>query len=228
MRFTFSIHIPLFRGDDISVTVFRHGERTLEVIMFREIADRDFHEGIMPYIGGLATEIAKRVGKAWIDCFLVFSGRGYQPDGYHALLAGRWPAQSYALATVTNGASTAEHDKLDGSGGDPVLGLPCNHYVVPRIVIIGCLNLAYSQPGLLTISAGGAERDMVEAQLADFAERANKVSTNDPEALLEYQGEGLVMAWGVGVWYAFRGDILRNEWSQRWKAGDQSRVLAST
>lgn len=224
MKFTFSIHIPLERGDDPSVTVLQHVDRKLNVIMFREVMDRDFHGGVMPYVARLATELANKISRPFIDCHLVFSGRGYQPDGYHALLAGRWPAQSYSLVTMENGEG---HDRLQGSGADPGLYYPINHFVVPRLSIIGVLNLAYSEPGLVTIAVGKAETRLVESQLADFAQRANKISTNDPEALLEYKGEGLVVSWGVGLWHAFRADMLRNEWGKRWDQGPQSSVLAS-
>lgn len=229
MKFVFAIHIPLFRGEDISVTVGYMKGKTLDVIIFREVPERDFHDGVMPYIARVAGEIAQLVKQAWIDCYLIFSGRGYQPEGYHTLLAGRWPAQSYSLVTVTNaGADTSALDKLEGSGADPGLGYPCNHFVVPRISIIGALNLGYTQPGLMIISAAERERDKVTGQLAEFAERANRISANDPEALLEYQGEGLVMSWGVLVWHEFRADVLRNKWGARWRQSNPQNALAST
>jgi len=225
MKFTVSIHIPLLRGDYPSVVWLHHQGGRLNILAFRECRDRDFHTGVMPYVGRMATEIAATLQQPFLDCHLVFSGRGYQPDGYHALLAGRWPAQSYSLVTMTIGEG---HDRLEGSGSDKTLFYPNNHFVVPRLSIIGCLNLAYSEPGLVMISANRDQLHGVEQQLAEFSERATKISANDPEAMLEYKGEGMVVAWGVGLWHAFRADVLRNEWGQKWLQGDVSKVLAST
>lgn len=224
MRYTFSIHIPLLRGDEPTVAVLRHEKDKIRVIMFREIRERDFHSELMPYIGRLATEIASLERRTWIDCHLVFSGRGYMPDGYHALMAGRWPAQSYSLVTMTPGG---EHDYLEGSGADRDLFYPINHFIVPRVTVIGALNLAYAEPGLVTVAVSEQDKAMISSQLSVFAERANRISSNDPEAMLEYKGEGMVVAWGIGLWHAFRADMLRNEWGKQWKIGEPSKVLAS-
>ena len=202
-----SIHIPLLQSDPPVLAVLRReDERRLLAVKIGPVRGRRFHEDVMAYVATIATQIAGIDRTAHIEAHLLFSGQAYGAADVDQLLGGRWPAESYSVATVTPGAGEAG---LKPRGRTPA---PVNRFVVPRAAIISTLNLAYAQPGCLVVAMAREEAEGLARQMAVFAERANRVSTSDPDAVMEHEGEGQVIALGVGVWHAFAANAALLQW----------------
>lgn len=201
-----SIHIPLLQSEPPMVAVLRREADRLLAVRIGAVRGRRFHEDVMTHVAELATLIAGIDQTSHIETHLLYSGQAYGASDIDQLLAGRWPVESYSVATVTPGAGEATL-KPRGKSTAPV-----NRFVIPRMAIISTLNLAYAQPGRLTVAMSQDEADALGKQMAAFAERANRISSNDPEAVMEHEGEGRVIALGVGVWHAFAADAALLQW----------------
>ena len=210
ISYSFAIHLPLLQGEAPTVAALRQeSSGRLVVVRIGEPQERHFHTGVMSYVATLAEEIATIDSSASILARLVFSGLAFGPGELAQLLDGRWPEESYATVAVGQGAGRARLDAVSDGLGQ---GLPLNRFHVPRAGIIAALNLAYNQPGKLVVALRPSDAAKLREQMASFAERANRIPANDPEAVMEYPGEGMVMALGVGVWHAFSAAAAMRQW----------------
>jgi hypothetical protein len=216
ISYTFSVHLPLQQGDAPTVAVLRHEPGRLLVVRIAEPEGRGFHGQVMGLVVRLARDIAAIDRVPHISARLLFSGLAFGAAELAELLTGRWPAESYAVVTLGQGASKPRLDTSeDGLGGD----LPFNRFSVPRGALIQALNLAYNQPGKLTVALDADEVRLLREQMNVFSERANRQPANDPDAVMEYAGEGRVVSLGVGVWHAFKSAEAMRQWQQERLAG---------
>ena len=211
-RYSIAIHLPLLQNELPAIAVLRRDEAgQLLAIKIDEAPERYFHGGVMTHVADLAGKIAAIDGTPNIQAHLIFSGRGYGPGEIHRLLEGRWPPESYSIVSVTQSAGQAS---FDGPGDRLSPTAPHNVFTVPRLAIISALRFAYDEPGQLAVAISPEEGALLQSQMSAFSERANRVTLNDPDAVLEFEGEGRVLALGVAVWSAFHADAARCQWGQ--------------
>jgi hypothetical protein len=197
-----AVHIPLLQGESPALSVIRtHGDDT-RLVRIREVLGRRFHDDIMSDVATIAEKLVDIDRTPSCHVHMVLSGLSLSGGDIANLFHGYWPAESWSYVRI---GCSGQQAKMDTS--DP--RLPMNQFAIPRLAIINAINQAYNRPGQIYMAISDENRAMLEKQLSVFAERQARLSSSDPEALIEQEGESLVVAMGVGIWHRFNAHQLR-------------------
>ena len=196
-----AVHIPLLQGEAPAVSVIRTTQDSTRLVRIREVLGRRFHDDIMCDVADIAAKCVEIDKTPECRVHMVVSGMALSGADIDSLYWGCWPQQSWSYVRI--GASNQPSmDTTDER-------LPLNQFTIPRLSIINAINHAYNSPGQIGVAIGADDRAVLEKQLAVFTERQLRLSANDPEALIEQEGESLVVAMGVGIWHRFNAHPLR-------------------
>ncbi len=206
VSYTISLHLPLLQGDLPTVGVLRHG-KDHRVLKVEEIKGKGFEDNVMLEVALMAERLATMDRADDIQAHLVFSGRSFGHVEVDDILAGKWPQQSYSYVTVPMGAQRPHLIREEES-------LPLNHFEVPRLSLISAINYAYEHRGSVYMMLPEEQSNQLTSQLASFTERTATLPANDPDAILEYDGEGRVIALATCLWHHFHAQRVRANWAR--------------
>ncbi len=206
IAYTIAIHIPLLQGEPVSFAAIRRDEDT-RVVKVDEVRGRDFYGDVMLEMAAMAQRLAIHDKETAAYCHLVFSGQGFGHAEIDAMMATDWRAEAYSYVTVSTGAELAKLVTDDVS-------LPLNHFRVSRQSLIQAISFAYHNPRTIYFMLDGKQADALTDQMSAFAQRAATIPANDPEAIMEYKGEGRVIALGVALWYLTNAQRVRSGWAK--------------
>ena len=197
-----AVHIPLLQGEMPAVALIRTDTTSSRLVKLTEVRGRMFHEHIMGYLAELADKLVAIDKATSIAVHLTVSGAALSGADISSLLAGKWPDESWSYVRLASGSELPSIEDSDER-------LPINQFKLPRMAIVNTINYAYNDPGRIYFSINDDEGRRLEGQLSKFTERAATVPANDPDAILEYEGESLVIATGVALWHHFHSKSVR-------------------
>ncbi len=207
IQYQFSIHLPLLQGEMPCVSVLRKKSADIRVISVKEIPGREMESDVLLELGFMAEKLAGMDSEDSIHAHLIFSGRAMGHVEVDAIMSDGWREDSYSYITVPAGADIPKLKVEDES-------LPFNHFVVPRIALINVINFIYANVGTVALALSSEQSARLGSQLSLFAERAAKLPANDPEAIMEYEGEGRVMSLATNVWHHMHANRVRTNWKE--------------
>lgn len=202
VSYLMAAHIPLLQGEMPAIAIIRTDENSSRFIKIAEVRGRMFHEHVMSYLAEIAGKMTAFDKTPSIQAHLVVSGQAFGGAEVGEMLAGRWPAGSWSYARLAGGSELPSLDDSDER-------MPFNQFKLPRMAIVNSINLSYNNPGRIYFSVNADESERLSTQLSKFTERAAAIPANDPDAILEYEGEGLVIATGVALWHHFNSRSVR-------------------
>lgn len=202
VRYLAAVHIPLLQGELPAVALVRSDASSSRLVKLTEVRGRMFHDHIMGYLAELADKLVAIDQATSIAVHLAVSGAALSGADVAGLLAGKWPDESWSFVRL---AGTSDLPQIDDSDER----LPLNQFKLPRMAIVNTINYAYNDPGRIYFSIAEDEGRRLESQLSKFTERAATVPANDPDAILEYEGESLVIATGVAIWHHLHSKSVR-------------------
>ena len=216
IQYLVSLHIPLLQGDMPCIAVLRRetkaGGDDVRVVKVDEIKGREFTGDVLLPLGEMAQRLAQIDGNSDIHAHLVFSGAAFGHGEIAQLMRADWPEESWSYVSVPAGAQLPDLVTTEES-------LPMNHFRVPRLALIGALNLAYATPGRIAFVLPPDRVPPLMREFSEFSERTAKLPANDPDAILEYVGEGRVMALATLIWHHLNAQRVRAGWAREYTNG---------
>ncbi len=207
IQYQFAVHIPLLQGEMPCVSVLRKKGADIRVVSVKEIPGREIEGDVLLELGFMAERLAGMDNEDSVHAHLVFSGRAMGHVEIDTLMLDGWREDAYSYITVPAGADIPKLKVEDES-------LPFNHFVVPRISLINVINFIYANVGTVALALSSEQSAKLGSQLSLFAERAAKLPANDPEAIMEYEGEGRVMSLATNVWSHLHANRVRANWKE--------------
>ncbi|MBC6445236.1 MAG: hypothetical protein GDA50_07415 [Alphaproteobacteria bacterium GM202ARS2] len=200
----FSAHLPMTQGENPTIAAFlQEGER-YSLVSINETDDTDFDRHVMGRIAALVKVISRRTigdGAALLRSRLIFSGGGANAWSLARRLAPTFKAGDYDVVEITAGGRAACRVHAI-----PLHGVPKPVSQVPRLIFIGALqDLAAPGQDRIGTELDPKEMEALRAEAVTFEERARKMPTDDPAALMDFQGDGRMVALGIGVWSILYG-----------------------
>lgn len=202
VRYLMAVHLPLLQGESPAIAIIRTDAESSRLIKVGEVRGRMFHENVMAELERIAGKMCEFDKTPSVYAHLAITGHVFGGGDVAELLAGKWPEESWSFVRLAGGADLPILETSDDR-------LPFNQFKIPRMAIVNTINLAYSDPGRIYFSLNEEEGEKLQSQLAAFSERTATLSANDPDAILEYEGEGLVIVAGVAMWHHFNSKSVR-------------------